>query len=229
MRQSGGTEILLQPRIQSAGVADDQAWEQPAGVVRQWFTGFLEPRAQHTGRPLRPRRLPDRLGRFPGREHRGPQVTGPGRHQPSTGGDPLTRKQPPPPRIRPQHQSPSGQPDRRGPFRHDGLEVDGHQEGGWPRGPCERPRVVPDNQFRSYGGTARHQFRQHRSLPHRHPSRRGHSPTPHPEQHRHPDPPNRARPALRRPAPGRGHRPCRPSTSAPRRRPHPARPPTPAP
>ena len=59
MRHAGGPEVLLDRRIEPAGVADDQAGQQPALLGGQGGAGPLQAGAQRPGGPLGPRRRPE--------------------------------------------------------------------------------------------------------------------------------------------------------------------------
>jgi hypothetical protein len=90
MGHAGRLEVGRQARVEPAGVPDDQAGEQPAGIVRERLAGALQPRAEHPGGALRPGGLTGQDGWLAGGQHGGAQVAGARSHQLAGGGHVLT-------------------------------------------------------------------------------------------------------------------------------------------
>ena len=199
----GGTEVLLQRRVEPAGVTDDQARQQPAGIIGQRLAGPLQPGPQHSGRALRPRGTPVQRGRLRHRQDRGPQITAARRHQPPAGRGGLTGKQRPPAGVAGQHQGPHGNPHR----RHRILGTHARQinrDQVRPRPPHrapERPWIVPDDQVGLDGRALGDQRGERAGVPDGHPGRGGEPAARHTEQHRRRRPPHRIR---QPPGSGRG-------------------------
>jgi hypothetical protein len=76
---AGGPEVLLQGRLEPAGVADHQAGQKSAGGVRERLARALQAGTERTGGPLRPRGPAVQLGRRTHGQHRGTQVATPRR------------------------------------------------------------------------------------------------------------------------------------------------------
>ena len=104
-------EVVLERGVEPAGVAIDEARQQPPLVRRQRAGGVPESGPQPTGEPLQGRSVTNDR-RPPAGRQQGSDVVATGRRlQPTLGPDALTREQPHPPLVRGQHQDRLAQSD----------------------------------------------------------------------------------------------------------------------
>ena len=145
MGQPGRAEVLVQRRIQPAGVPDDQPRQQPAWTVGEDLGGVPEARADPAGDTLGHRRGLDLDRRAPGRQHRHREVPAQRQCQPALGPQLLARQQPAPSVRRGEDQHPAGRrPAASG--RSHLLHVGGDRDAGRPGAGAQGLRVLRDHE-----------------------------------------------------------------------------------